>query len=708
MLSRDAVIAKRLLKGKDFQTANEEFCITVEFQLDTPDKDIICKFSSTGIVSLRLVWMRLVPRFGWKWEAKKLGHNENVPTSRQGIILEANPDDGDPQFPLLWGPYIFLSSGFYKLTASVSVDPSVIQPIAFWEVFRSGKPIQSSIDMEIDPLQHGKLQIITRQFYLGAEYREVEFRIFVKQGQINVHWLRLEPPEGPIWERYYEIGGRDSFLGLPLSAEGRASPSDVGTNGRYRRFERGTIYFNNRTFKAWEVWGKIGNLYEKLGGTGGFGFPLGPVQYAQSLYETKGEYQLFEGNEAPDRAIFAYPSDRTHIVAIRGYTSSIYWDQKRGGSYSGPLGFPIKDGEYDWSSKEGNTFKRIDCEGGYITWDNKAGVHLNPKPRIDLEYPPRITLDDELTIVVTGELEGNPVCGAWCTVSFPDEFEVGSVKVEGGLGSQNLLVDWPGKESGGNYGTRSGYVLQHLRVEMFREEENWPDAPANYFKVRLRPTRPGKFRIYARMTAQDDFDPNVWGYDPYPNLPGVIRDQQDEAVHVHVVEVQDKLTPLQNDDNLQGSRKHFFISYNRADRAWAEWIAWQLESKGYLTVIQAWDFRPGTNFVLEMDQATQRAERTIAVLSPNYLNALYTHPEWSAAFRRDPKGEKGLLLPVRVQECEVPGLLGAINYIDLVGQREEAVARELLLAGVRQERNKPATPPSFPASLPEVPYFPGT
>lgn len=41
--------------------------------------------------------------------------------------------------------------------------------------------------------------------------------------------------------------------------------------------------------------------------------------------------------------------------------------------------------------------------------------------------------------------------------------------------------------------------------------------------------------------------------------------------------------------------KDFFISYNSADRTWAEWIAWQLEEAGYTTVLQAWDFRPGSN-----------------------------------------------------------------------------------------------------------------
>ncbi|MCT7658038.1 toll/interleukin-1 receptor domain-containing protein [Mycobacterium deserti] len=61
--------------------------------------------------------------------------------------------------------------------------------------------------------------------------------------------------------------------------------------------------------------------------------------------------------------------------------------------------------------------------------------------------------------------------------------------------------------------------------------------------------------------------------------------------------------------------KDFFISYNKADRPWAEWIAWVLESEGYTTVVQDWDFKPGGNFVVEMDNAAKQCERTLAVLS---------------------------------------------------------------------------------------------
>jgi hypothetical protein len=135
-------------------------------------------------------------------------------------------------------------------------------------------------------------------------------------------------------------------------------------------------------------------------------------------------------------------------------------------------------------------------------------------------------------------------------------------------------------------------------------------------------------------------------------------------------------------------RRDFFISFNSADREYAEWIAAELEAAGKTVFFQHWDFRPGTNFVLEMDRAARLADRTIAVLSESYLKALFTQPEWAAHFAGDPTGAGRRLIPVRVQECEGAGLLQAIVYIDLVGC-EEAEARERLPEGVREGRAKP-------------------
>lgn len=67
-----------------------------------------------------------------------------------------------------------------------------------------------------------------------------------------------------------------------------------------------------------------------------------------------------------------------------------------------------------------------------------------------------------------------------------------------------------------------------------------------------------------------------------------------------------------------------------------------------------------------------------------------------------------LVVPARVQHCDVTGLLGQVVYIDLV-RRDGAAARDVLLAGVRGERAKPSAPRPFPGPTQAMaPQFPGT
>ena len=140
--------------------------------------------------------------------------------------------------------------------------------------------------------------------------------------------------------------------------------------------------------------------------------------------------------------------------------------------------------------------------------------------------------------------------------------------------------------------------------------------------------------------------------------------------------------------------KYFFISYTSADKVKAEWIAWVLEEAGYKIFIEAWDFGPGHNFVMAMQKGATKAKRTILVLSPDYLAADFTLPEWAAAFAQDPTGEQRLLIPIRVRPVKLAGLLKPIIYIDMVDINEEE-AKIRLLAGVSQKRPKPNTKPPF-------------
>ena len=154
--------------------------------------------------------------------------------------------------------------------------------------------------------------------------------------------------------------------------------------------------------------------------------------------------------------------------------------------------------------------------------------------------------------------------------------------------------------------------------------------------------------------------------------------------------------------------KDFFISYTGANQVWAEWIADTLERAEYSTELQAWDFRPGENFILRMDQALAEVRRVLAVMSPAYFDSKWTREEWSAALARD-CGHEDLVL-VRVIPAEPPPVLAGRIYIDLVGLQEEP-ATERLLAGVQAGRARPAGRRPFPgigsSEAGEAGRFPG-
>jgi tetratricopeptide (TPR) repeat protein len=139
-----------------------------------------------------------------------------------------------------------------------------------------------------------------------------------------------------------------------------------------------------------------------------------------------------------------------------------------------------------------------------------------------------------------------------------------------------------------------------------------------------------------------------------------------------------------------GDRIDFFISHAGADRAWAEWVAWQLEAAGYTVELDVWDWAPGQSFVTAMSDALDRADRVAALFSEAYFErSRWTTEEWSAAVRR--------LVPVRVEDlpsAKIPSVLRPLIFCDLFGLDADR-ARRVLLAAAQGPR-RPDGEPQFP------------
>jgi TIR domain len=145
-------------------------------------------------------------------------------------------------------------------------------------------------------------------------------------------------------------------------------------------------------------------------------------------------------------------------------------------------------------------------------------------------------------------------------------------------------------------------------------------------------------------------------------------------------------------------RVDFFVSHAGADRAWAEWVAWQLTDAGYKVELDAWDWATGQNFMLAMSDALARCDQVVALFSAAYFDRdRYTTDEWTTAMLHVPGTGQGRLVPVRVEDvppADMPPVLRPLVFADLF-QVDAAQARRVLLAAVAGPR-RPDGEPVFP------------
>ncbi|MFF5494483.1 FxSxx-COOH system tetratricopeptide repeat protein [Streptomyces aquilus] len=134
----------------------------------------------------------------------------------------------------------------------------------------------------------------------------------------------------------------------------------------------------------------------------------------------------------------------------------------------------------------------------------------------------------------------------------------------------------------------------------------------------------------------------------------------------------------------------WFVSHADADRAWAEWVAWQLIDAGHEVELAGWDWEVGDSLVARLNAVLERG-RMVALYSPAYFDSgPFTTLGWSSMLAL---GER--LVPVRVAETTPPPVLSSLSASDLFGL-DEQTAREALLRAV----NGPSRPVRAPGRPP--------
>jgi hypothetical protein len=163
-----------------------------------------------------------------------------------------------------------------------------------------------------------------------------------------------------------------------------------------------------------------------------------------------------------------------------------------------------------------------------------------------------------------------------------------------------------------------------------------------------------------------------------------------------------------------GDRTDFYISHAGPDRAWAEWVAWQLDQAGYSVELDVWHWTATArqDIITATSNALDRCDWVLALFSQAYFDPgrYFTTLEWTTALLPMPETAKGRLIAVRIEDVpsnQIPAVLRTLFYRDIFGIPEDQARRVLLdaVASPRYLDQEPTLPQASatggPARSPE-------
>ncbi|MER7186107.1 FxSxx-COOH system tetratricopeptide repeat protein [Streptomyces hyaluromycini] len=144
--------------------------------------------------------------------------------------------------------------------------------------------------------------------------------------------------------------------------------------------------------------------------------------------------------------------------------------------------------------------------------------------------------------------------------------------------------------------------------------------------------------------------------------------------------------------NSPASRKDFYISYAAPDRVWADWAAAAFRAAGFearLAPVETADPSASATTPDGVERTLAGEARLVVLLSPHYTTLKQARDIWQRVSRRDPNGENGMVIPVRVDDSSLPAEFSTTSpAVSLVGVSAEEAVVQLLTTADRNQQSR--------------------
>ena len=118
---------------------------------------------------------------------------------------------------------------------------------------------------------------------------------------------------------------------------------------------------------------------------------------------------------------------------------------------------------------------------------------------------------------------------------------------------------------------------------------------------------------------------------------------------------------------------HIFLSHSSKDKEFVRWLATSLEDLGHTVWFDEWDLKVGDCIVSGVQKGIDGADYVALVLSKNALASSWVENEWKAKYWVEIQERKVKILPIKLEDCEIPILLRTKKYADFSQNRTKGL-----------------------------------
>ncbi len=109
---------------------------------------------------------------------------------------------------------------------------------------------------------------------------------------------------------------------------------------------------------------------------------------------------------------------------------------------------------------------------------------------------------------------------------------------------------------------------------------------------------------------------------------------------------------------------NIFLSHSSADKPFVRRLANDLKSYGHTPWLDEWEIKIGDCIVSKIETGISKADFVILVLSTKAVQSGWVEKEWKSKYWNEVNDKKVMVLPVLVEDCQIPELIKTKKYAD--------------------------------------------